>query len=126
MTAGHIPGGQGYGGDILHTCVERGLRVINADEAEVVWRNYKDHVGGQSAVAIVVDLNLNQRHIAGSAWRHLSVSASIGSPNRLIGQHSNELYRGTVVHKPQRFIKEPATGKRVAWQNPRVMRAGDP
>ena len=31
---------------------------------------------------------------------------------------NNELYRGTIVYNRQRFLKDPATGKRVSRVNP--------
>ena len=42
----------------------------------------------------------------------------IGSPKRRNGLLNNELYRGTIVYNRQRFLKDPATGKRVSRANP--------
>ena len=116
VKAGRIPGGKSYGYDIVHKGEERGLRAINATEAEVVRRIFKEYASGKGTFAIVVDLN-NER-IAGPRGGKWSASALIGSPKRLNGLLNNELYKGTIVYNRQRFMKDPATGKRVARENP--------
>ena len=117
VKAGRIPGGKSYGYDIVHKGEERGLRALNAAEAEVVRRIFKEYADGKGPLGIVADLNKD--HIAvwprGGRW---SASTLLGSPKRRNGLLNNELYKGTIVYNRQRFIKDPATGKRVARENP--------
>ena len=116
VKAGRIPGGKSYGYDIVHKGEERGLRALNTTEADVVRRIFKEYANGKGTFAIVVDLN--KERIAGPRGGLWSASALIGSPKRLNGLLNNELYKGTIVYNRQRFMKDPATGKRVARENP--------
>ena len=79
-------------------------------------RNFAEYAGGKGTFAIVVDLN-NER-IAGPRGGRWTASTLIGSPKRLNGLLNNELYKGTIVYNRQRFMKDLATGKRVARENP--------
>lgn len=116
VKAGRIPGGKSYGYDIVHKGEERGLRALNTAEADVVRRIFKEYAEGKGPLGIVADLNKD--HIAGPRGGRWSASALLGSPKRRNGLLNNELYKGTIVYNRQRFIKDPATGKRVARENP--------
>jgi len=116
VKAGRIPGGKSYGYDIIHKGEERGLRAVNDVEAEVVRRIFKEYAGGKGTLAIVA--GLNKERVAGPTGGLWTASALLGSPKRRNGLLNNELYKGTIVYNRQRFIKDPATGKRVARENP--------
>lgn len=116
VKAGRIPGGRSYGYDVVPSGEDRGRRVINAREAAIVQRIYAEYASGKGSLAIVRDLNREgEPGPSGGAW---NVSALIGSPKRRNGLLNNELYRGTIVYNRQRFLKDPATGKRVSRANP--------
>ena len=116
VKAGRIPGGRSYGYDVIPSVDDRGRRVINAREADIVRRIYADYVGGTGTMAIVRALNREgEPGPSGGAW---NLSALVGSQQRRNGLLNNELYRGTIVYNRQRFIKDPATGKRVSRSNP--------
>lgn len=116
VKAGRIPGGRSYGYDVVPSGEDRGRRVINPREADIVRRIYAEYVAGKGTLAIVKDLNREgEPGPTGGAW---NLSSVVGSPKRRNGLLNNELYRGTIVYNRQRFIKDPATGKRVSRPNP--------
>ena len=117
VKAGRIPGGKSYGYDIVKdSSEERGRRTINGGEAEIVRLIFSQYADGKGPLAIVADLNLNG--VAGPRGGRWNASALLGNPKRGNGILNNELYCGTIVYNRQRFIKDPATGKRVARENP--------
>jgi site-specific DNA recombinase len=62
---------------------------------------------------------LNRERVAsprGGAWNSSTIN---GSAKRANGILNNRLYTGKIVFNRQRFIKDPATGKRQARENPR-------
>jgi site-specific DNA recombinase len=116
VKAGRIPGGKSYGYDIVRTGEERGQRTINATEADVVRRAYREYASGKGPLAIVADFN--EEGIQGPRGGRWNASALLGSPKRGNGVLNNELYRGIIVYNRQRFLKDPSTGKRIARENP--------
>lgn len=117
VKAGRIPGGKSYGYDIVKDASEeRGRRTINDCEVEIVRRIFSQYADGKGPLAIVAELNRDG--IAGPRGGRWNASALLGNPKRGNGILNNELYRGTIVYNRQRFIKDPATGKRVARENP--------
>lgn len=117
VKAGRIPGGKSYGHDIVKDdSEERGRRTINDGEAEIVRRIFRLYAEGKGPLAIVADLN--RERVPGPRGGRWNASALLGNPKRGNGILNNELYRGTIVYNRQRFIKDPATGKRVARENP--------
>ena len=62
--------------------------------------------------------DLNREGVPGPSGRHWNASALLGSPKRRNGILNNELYVGQIVYNRQRFLKDPATGKRIARENP--------
>jgi DNA invertase Pin-like site-specific DNA recombinase len=116
VKAGRIPGGKSYGYDVAQRGEDRGQRIINAREAAIVRRIYEEYAAGKGSMAIVKGLNAEKEPgPSGGAW---NVSAIIGSPKRKNGILNNELYKGTIAYNRQRFMKDPATGKRVSRVNP--------
>jgi site-specific DNA recombinase len=92
VKAGRIPGGRCYGYDVVQAIDDRGRRLINTQEAEIVRRIYGEYVGGKGALAIVKALN--GEGVPGPTGNLWNVSALIGSPKRRNGLLNNELYRG--------------------------------
>lgn len=116
VKAGRIPGGRSYGYDVVPSGDDRGRRVINEREAAIIRRIYQEYASGKGTLAIVKDLNREgEPGPSGGAW---NVSALVGSPKRRNGLLNNELYNGAIVYNRQRFLKDPATGKRVSRPNP--------
>lgn len=116
VKAGRIPGGRSYGYDVVPSGDDRGRRLINEREAAIVRRIFAEYTADKGSLAIVKDLNREgEPGPSGGKW---NVSALVGSPKRRNGLLNNELYRGTIVYNRQRFVKDPATGKRVSRPNP--------
>jgi DNA invertase Pin-like site-specific DNA recombinase len=95
----------------------RGGRAINEAEAAVVRRIFERFAAGEGPRAIA--RSLNAAGIPGPAGRAWGFSTINGSIKRANGILNNELYIGRLVWNRQRFIKDPATGKRVSRPNPR-------
>jgi site-specific DNA recombinase len=94
----------------------RGDREIVAEEAEVVRRIFRAFAAGKSPKAIAVDLN--REGIPGPLGRAWGDTSIRGHVSRGTGILNNELYAGVLVWNRQRFVKDPATGKRVSRPNP--------
>lgn len=111
---GHVPSGLCYG---YRTGSEPGQRVIHEAEAAIVRRIYEQFAAGLGADDIC--RRLNQEGVptgrSGKLWRG---STLLGNPKRLNGLLNNPIYAGRVAFNRQRFIKDPATGKRQARPNP--------
>ena len=116
VKAGRIPGGKSYGYDVLKDGDERGRRAINPAEADIIRRIFREYATGKGPLAIVRDLN--RETVPGPTGRHWNASALLGSPKRRNGILNNELYIGQIVYNRQRFLKDPATGKRISRENP--------
>lgn len=112
--AGRVPGGRCYGYDVV-AGEERGKRVINEREAEIVRRIYREYAAGVRPMAIVKRLNVDK--IPGPRGGPWNVSTLLGSRKRRNGILNAEVYVGRLVYNRQRFIKDPATGKRQARAN---------
>ena len=93
-----------------------GERSIHADEASVVRRIFAAFAEGKSPRAIAALLNKDGiPGPSGTAW---GASTIYGNWRRGTGILNNELYVGKLVWNRQRFVKDPATGKRQARPNP--------
>ena len=112
--AGRIPGGNSYGYDVLPGD-DRGRRAINEMQATVVRRIFDEFAVGSSSLAIVSQLN--REGVPGPSGRQWSSSTLNGSRQRGNGILGNTLYIGKITHNRQRFVKDPATGKRQARAN---------
>ncbi len=99
-----------------------GERSIDAQQAAVIQRIFTDYDRGKSARAIAIELNKEgiapPRGGAGEQNATWSFSTISGNWKRGTGILNNELYIGRLVWNRQRFIKDPATGKRQARPNP--------
>jgi site-specific DNA recombinase len=99
-----------------------GDRTIDEREAALVRRIFADYDKGKSARTIAIDLNREgvppPRGGEGKGAATWSFSTISGNWKRGTGILNNELYVGRLVWNRQRFIKDPATGKRQARPNP--------
>ena len=94
----------------------RGDREIVESEADIVRRIFRAFAAGRSPKAIAVDLN--REGIPGPLGRAWGDTSIRGHVSRGTGILNNELYAGVLVWNRQRFVKDPATGKRVSRPNP--------
>lgn len=107
-------GGRSYGYDPVPG--QPGAMTINAREAKIVVEIFERYVAGETPRAIVAQLNA--RNIPGPRGGKWNSSTVNGSRERQNGILQNRLYIGEIVWNRQRFIKDPATGKRVSRLNP--------
>ncbi len=118
VEAGRSGGGVSYGYRAVRVPEgePRGEREIVPEEAAIVHRIFKAFANGVAPKKICKTLNAEKvPGPRGFAW---SPSTIHGSASRGIGILNNELYVGRYVWNRQRFVKNPATGKRVARLNP--------
>ena len=118
---GRSGGGLCFGYDVIREHDGRGEpihggRKINEAEAAVVRRIFTAFASGQSPRAIA--LSLNAERIAGPHGETWGPSTIYGNWRRGTGILNNELYIGRLVWNRQRYVKDPATGKRRARPNP--------
>jgi site-specific DNA recombinase len=119
---GKSGGGLCYGYDMVkHTNAEgepiRGERTINPIEAEIIRRVFREFAAGISPRATA--RRLNDEGIPspdGALWTDSTLR---GHAARGTGLINNELYIGKLVWNRLRYLKDPATGKRVSRINPR-------
>ncbi len=119
---GKSGGGLCYGYDVVkHTDAQgepiRGERTINEAEAEIIYRVYREFAAGISPRAIA--RRLNDEGVPGPDGTLWTDSTLRGHAARGTGIINNELYVGRLVWNRLRYIKDPATGKRVSRINPR-------
>ena len=95
--------------------VERGLREIDASQAAVVRRIFQEFADGHSPIAIARRLNVEG--VPGPRGKLWSDGTIRGFGRTSTGILRNTLYIGEVVWNRRRWIKDPATGRRVARRN---------
>src|SRR5437764_6128201 len=117
---GKSAGGLCYGYRVVKALnggsVTTGEREIEAAEAAIVERIFRDFVAGISPKQIAK--NLNRERIAGPFGGAWSPSTIYGNAKRGTGILNNELYVGRLVWNRLRYVKNPDTGKRVSRLNP--------
>ncbi len=118
---GKSGGGLGYGYQAIRKLDERGElirgdRRIDQFQAEIVRRIFREYVAGQSPRAIVRDLNAEG--IRGPRSAFWTASTVHGNWQRGTGILNNELYIGRLVWNRQRFVIDPASGRRLGRPNP--------
>jgi site-specific DNA recombinase len=115
VRAGRSGGGLCYGYAVVPG-EERGGRVVNEDEAAIVRRIFTEFAAGRSPKAIA--RRLNDDAIPGPRgilWRDTAIR---GHRRRGTGLLNNELYIGRLVWNRLRYVKDPASGRRVSRLNP--------
>ncbi|AXQ95926.1 recombinase family protein [Cereibacter sphaeroides] len=98
-----------------------GDRTIDPKEAATIRRIFERYAAGASARTIAIDLNragIPAPRSGGKGSGRWSFSTISGNWKRGTGILNNELYIGRLVWNRQRFVKDPATGKRQARLNP--------
>ena len=118
---GKSGGGNSYGYTVVkqfdaHGEAVRGDRQIDPDQAKIVRRIFEDYAAGKSAKRIATELNHDG--VAAPSGGDWGFSTICGNPKRGTGILNNELYIGRLIWNRQRFVKDPATGKRQARLNP--------
>jgi DNA invertase Pin-like site-specific DNA recombinase len=94
----------------------RGDREIVAEEAATVRRIFRAFAAGKSPKAIAIELNKEGvPGPLGRAWGDTSIRGHVWRGSGIL---NNELYAGVLVWNRQRFVKDPAAGKRVSRPNP--------
>jgi DNA invertase Pin-like site-specific DNA recombinase len=93
----------------------RGDRVVDEAEAAVVQRIFGSFADGLSPIAIAKQLN--REDVPGPGGRPWQDTTIRGHAGRGTGILRNELYIGRTVWNRMRFIKDPATGKRISRMN---------
>ncbi|WP_035026326.1 recombinase family protein [Gemmobacter nectariphilus] len=119
--AGKSAGGLTYGYSAVHKIAPngdpiRGDRTINNEEAAVVRRIFQDYAKGISPKKIAEALNVEG--IPGPQGGEWGASTIHGNRERGTGILNNELYVGRQIWNRLRYVKDPATGKRVSRLNP--------
>ncbi|MEQ9608374.1 MAG: recombinase family protein [Kiloniellaceae bacterium] len=118
---GKSGGGISYGYDTVRATgtdgeAERGGRTINESQAEIVRRVFREFASGRSPRAIAK--RLNDEGLTGPSGKPWSDTTIRGHAKRGTGLVNNELYVGKLVWNRLRYLKDPATGKRVSRLNP--------
>ena len=121
VEAGRSGGGNSYGYDVVRKHhsdgeADRGLRVINAQQATIVVEILTDYAAGKSPRAIAK--SLNARGVVGPSDGTWCPSAINGNAERGTGLLNNEMYIGRRVWNRLRYLKNPSTGKRQSRLNP--------
>ena len=123
VEAGQSAGGRAFGYTVVREIdaggnPARGKRRIDPAEAEVVRRIFACFAAGDSPIAIAKALNAERvPGPDGRAWRDTAIR---GHARRGTGILRNEIYAGRLVWNRMRYIKDPATGRRVSRMNPRA------
>ena len=90
------------------------------EQAAIVRRIFAEYAAGSSPKAIA--RALNREKVSGPRGRDWAASTIHGQRRRGNGVLNNELYIGRIVWNRLRFVKDPETGRRVAWFNPESAR----
>lgn len=120
VSRGRSPGGLAYGYDVVPQLGEngqlvRGLRTINAEQAAVVLRIYREYLAGVGPKAIAIGLNRDGvPSPRGGEWR---ASAILGSRARGLGVLHNPIYAGRYLYNRVTMKRDPETRRRVSRVN---------
>ena len=124
IRSGKSAGGRSYGYQVAvddNGNSETGDLVIDEAEAIVVRRIFREFAEGRSPLRIAATLNADgvpapRSGKAGmGAWKQNTIN---GNRERGTGILNNELYIGRRVWNRLRYLKDPATGRRVSRLNP--------
>jgi len=113
VRSGMSAGGICYGYELVSG--RPGVLRIEAAKAPVVVRIFEELAAGRSPRAIAMGLNKDRiPGPRGRAWRDTTIR---GHFTRGAGILNNELYVGRRLWNRQRFVKDPATGRRRSRRN---------
>jgi len=117
---GRSGGGLCFGYDVVREHDARGEpihggRKVNEAEAATVRRIFAEFAAGKSPRRIAAELNRDR--IAGPRGGEWDASTINGNAARGTGILNNELYIGRLVWNRLRYVKDPATGKRISRLN---------
>jgi site-specific DNA recombinase len=120
VSEGRSAGGLCYGYDVVRHVDARGEpirggRTINVAEAGIVRRVFTEFAAGKSPRRIAFDLN--REAIPGPRGGEWDASTINGNAARGTGILNNELYIGRLVWNRLRYVKDPATGRRISRPN---------
>ena len=123
---GVVLAGRSGGGLSFGYRVRRGLRAngtpvtgeleIDPDQADMIRRVFASYARGLPPRAVA--RTLNTEGVPGSRGGSWTASLLLGGVARETGMLRNRLYVGERVWNRQRFLKDPATGRRVGQVNP--------
>ncbi|WP_111539125.1 recombinase family protein [Palleronia aestuarii] len=117
VEAGKSGGGNAFGYDVVRRLGTDGQpvtgeRTINETEAAIVRRIFAEFADGTTPLAIVRHLNDDGLPgPRGKLWRDTAIRGHLA---RGTGILNNKLYLGRLVWNRMRYVKDPATGKRVS------------
>ena len=119
---GQSGGGISYGYIAHHTVASnghiiRGDREICEEQAAIVRRIFHEYAYKNTSPRNIA-AQLNAEGIPSPSGKTWAASTINGNRQRGTGIINNDLYRGQLVWNRQRFVKDPATGKRVPRFNP--------
>ncbi len=115
VAARRAAGGLGYGYDVVRNIgsdgeIERGVRKINEQEAQVIRRIFTEYAAGRSPRHIARDLNNDGiPSPRGGTWNASTIN---GHPTRLHGILTNPFYAGEMIYNRVNYRKDPETGRR--------------
>lgn len=118
---GKLFGGKIFGYDVVKAFDANGEpvtgeRTINAEQAAVINRIFKDYANGKGPRQIAKDLNAEGAPSPqGKGWSGYTIS---GSRHRGSGVINNPLYIGKLVWNKFNYAKDPDTEQRVRRRNP--------
>ena len=120
VEAGKSGGGRCYGYRVVRALGEHGLatgeREVDAEQAAIVVRIFREFVNGVSTKAIAKQLNAEG--VPGPRGGTWGPSTIHGHAGRGTGILNNRLYTGEMVWNRQQYVKNPDTGRRVSRRNP--------
>ena len=122
VRAGQSGGGLSFGYRVPRRARADGTPItgemeIVSEEAAVIGRLFTDYASGVSPRSIAK--SLNSEGVRGPRGGRWTASLILGNATRETGMLRNRLYSGERIWNRQRFLKDPATGRRVSRPNPR-------
>lgn len=115
ILAGQSAGSLGFGYRV--DPAQPGLRTIHPEESQVVRRIFEDYASGASPRAIAA--KLNSEKVPGPQGREWIDTTIRGQADRGTGILNNSAYIGKLEWNRCSYVRDPATGRRVARPNPR-------
>ncbi len=107
VAEGKSAGGKAYGYRPVKG--EPGNLEIIPEEAEIVWRIYREYAAGKSHRQIARDLNRDRIPAPrGSAWAANTLN---GTRNKGTGMLRVPIYRGLIVWNKVHYVRDPSTGR---------------